>query len=284
MARGWVYVMTNEAMPNLVKVGFTLKDTELRAQELSNTGVPGKWIVKYEVFVIHPRDVEQKVHKLLSEYLHSKEFFTCPVQVAIAAIEEVSADCYQYKLQENPLEIKKEESIGNYSGIWFENWTGNGLYEGQVLNGKRHGTGKFSANAGKKRYEGEWKDNCFHGWGILESDVERYDGIWSNGEFKSGIVCKEIGIAELYEGEWRDGERNGKGRLSGRLGEIYEGMWKNGKRNGFGKQVYVNGKVYEGEWSENYENGFGKLIYPDGNVYEGIWKDGELCEESNKPC
>jgi hypothetical protein len=32
--RGWVYVIFNEAMPDLVKVGYSTKDPNLRAEEL----------------------------------------------------------------------------------------------------------------------------------------------------------------------------------------------------------------------------------------------------------
>jgi len=32
--KGWVYVITNKAMPGLVKIGFSMKDTEIRASEL----------------------------------------------------------------------------------------------------------------------------------------------------------------------------------------------------------------------------------------------------------
>lgn len=63
--RGWVYVMSNTAMPGVVKVGFTLKDTKLRAIELSHTGVPEKWVVEYEAFVTNPREIEQIAHKEL---------------------------------------------------------------------------------------------------------------------------------------------------------------------------------------------------------------------------
>ena len=38
---GWVYILTNEAMPGLVKIGYTMNDPAIRAEELSSdTGVP----------------------------------------------------------------------------------------------------------------------------------------------------------------------------------------------------------------------------------------------------
>jgi hypothetical protein len=36
--KGWVYIISNKAMPDLVKVGFSTKDPQLRAQEFDNAG------------------------------------------------------------------------------------------------------------------------------------------------------------------------------------------------------------------------------------------------------
>ncbi len=44
--RGWVYVITNAAMPGLVKVGYSLKDPSLRARGLGNTGAPHQYEVE----------------------------------------------------------------------------------------------------------------------------------------------------------------------------------------------------------------------------------------------
>ena len=40
----------------------------------------------------------------------------------------------------------------------------------------------------------------------------------------------------------------------------YEGNYKDGKRNGFGKMEYPNGDIYEGEWSDNKVNFIWLLI------------------------
>ncbi len=37
---GSVYVLTNPAMPNMVKIGKTTRDLELRLADLYSTGVP----------------------------------------------------------------------------------------------------------------------------------------------------------------------------------------------------------------------------------------------------
>lgn len=84
--RGWVYVISNKAMPGLLKVGFTLKDPDLRARELDHTGAPHPYVVEYEVMVNEPRDIEQRVHSQLSQVNEAKEWFRCSLQDAITSI------------------------------------------------------------------------------------------------------------------------------------------------------------------------------------------------------
>lgn len=87
--KGWVYVITNKAMPGLVKIGYSLKDPSLRAAEFNGTGTPHPYKVEYEALVFNPREIEQRTHiALQSEGLHeNKEWFKCSVLTAIANLE-----------------------------------------------------------------------------------------------------------------------------------------------------------------------------------------------------
>jgi hypothetical protein len=102
--KGWVYVISNKGLPDLVKVGFSTKDPELRAKGLNHTGSPHPYLVDYESLVEEPYQVEQKTHKVLSEYREGKEWFRCSAEVAIAAInlktvvEQLPANKNQHKL------------------------------------------------------------------------------------------------------------------------------------------------------------------------------------------
>ncbi len=87
--KGWVYVITNKAMPGLIKIGYSMKDPELRATELNHTGSPHPYVVDYEVLVNEPRDVEQTVHGRLKNQREGKEWFRCTSEEAIAAIRVV---------------------------------------------------------------------------------------------------------------------------------------------------------------------------------------------------
>ena len=64
----------------------------------------------------------------------------------------------------------------------------------------------------------------------------------------------------IYEGEYLNGERNGKGKEYYIFNRIeFEGEYLNGKRNGKGKEYDRNGKViFEGEYLNGKKwNGFG---------------------------
>lgn len=92
--KGWVYVISNPAMPGIIKVGYSTKDPAMRAQELNHTGSPHPYSVQYETLVWEPYSLEQRVHKVLYSKLEGKEWFRCTVHEAIAAIQSSYADCF----------------------------------------------------------------------------------------------------------------------------------------------------------------------------------------------
>jgi hypothetical protein len=77
-----------------------------------------------------------------------------------------------------------------------------------------------------------------------------------------------------YEGDWRDGKRNGHGTKTwseggGRL----EAEFRDDEANGYG--VFDGaGDHYEGEFRDDLPNGHGSAILRDGRRYEGEWRDG----------
>ena len=94
---------------------------------------------------------------------------------------------------------------------------------------------------------------------ILGVDINEYkknmSGIYKINE-KNGKGRENILNANkvIFEGEYLNGKRKGKGReyySNGRL--KFKGLYLNGKRNGIGKEYYIwdGSKKYEGE----YKNG-----------------------------
>lgn len=83
---GWIYIIINKSLPNILKVGYTKRRPEVRALELYNTGVPTQYKVEFSLEVINPRKVEQMAHEYLKKFNVGKEWFDCDVETAISAI------------------------------------------------------------------------------------------------------------------------------------------------------------------------------------------------------
>jgi len=87
-ARGWVYVISNKAMPGFSKIGYTMKDPDLRAVELGHTGSPFPYQVEFDVLVTAPKVLEQSIHKALKEFRAGREWFEIsPEKVAESILD-----------------------------------------------------------------------------------------------------------------------------------------------------------------------------------------------------
>ena len=49
--------------------------------------------------------------------------------------------------------------------------------------------------------------------------------------------------------------REGRGIFSWSNGNLYEGEWKEGNKNGLGTFTYLDGSKYKGEWKDGNCNG-----------------------------
>ncbi len=89
--KGWVYIITTKGMPDLIKVGYSGQDPELRAKGLSGTHSPHPYIVEYEALVENPYKYEQLAHKKLTDFRENedREWFKCDLEKGISAIRAV---------------------------------------------------------------------------------------------------------------------------------------------------------------------------------------------------
>lgn len=74
---GFVYVLSNEIMPDIYKIGFTDRSPRQRAADLSNTSIPTPYDVIAHWEVENPVGVEKELHKLFSDkrVANNREFF-----------------------------------------------------------------------------------------------------------------------------------------------------------------------------------------------------------------
>ena len=91
---GWVYVLTNPAIPGRVKIGCTGRTSEIRATELSKaSAVPEPFAVAWAAAVTDHKVVESIVHFRLQRCRPNaaREFFRCDVETARREIEHQAA-------------------------------------------------------------------------------------------------------------------------------------------------------------------------------------------------
>ena len=90
---GFVYIMSNPAFPNLIKIGKSRKDpTTDRVTELNQTGVPQPFKVEYYALVENENYLEQKLHEFYDSQRpnKSREFFSVDCSEAIETIRSLS--------------------------------------------------------------------------------------------------------------------------------------------------------------------------------------------------
>lgn len=98
-------------------------------------------------------------------------------------------------------------------------------------------------------------------------------GISGKGKIKDGYNTYIYDDGGIYDGNFKDGKRNGQGRFTYTNGDIYIGLWNQDERQGIGTIHFANGDIYEGEWSHNIRNGQGTMNYVNGDSYKGAWSD-----------
>jgi hypothetical protein len=87
---GFIYILSNPAMPSAYKVGLTTNTIKQRIQELTTTGVPQPFQLekKYEVPAADCYSIEQLAHKKLKNNHFGKEFFKAPLNIIEFSVED----------------------------------------------------------------------------------------------------------------------------------------------------------------------------------------------------
>ena len=110
---------------------------------------------------------------------------------------------------------------------------------------------------------------------------------------------------DVYEGEWKNCKKNGKGTYKATLGVTYIGYFRDNLMHGVGKLIHDEEIIYEGEFANNkmcgkgiytdkfYNvytghmnddkyNGKGEMSFVNGNFFDGKWVDGAYVEGTMK--
>lgn len=111
---GYIYILTNESMPGLVKIGRSIHGGSNRARQIYTTGVPTPFDLAFEIFSGDTDLMEKHIHHALSKYRvnEGREFFSCPLHVAIHAVLNIFCAPLDWIVCMKDTCMKKYESAG----------------------------------------------------------------------------------------------------------------------------------------------------------------------------
>jgi antitoxin component YwqK of YwqJK toxin-antitoxin module len=283
---------------------------------------------EFEVPLAFSHPVYVGAHKGNDRHGFGKEYFSIDDAEMILHYEGDWCDGVKHGwgkeyFHDGVLSYEGEWRNGKYAGRGKSyNTFGVVTYDGEWKNGLCHGNGRGYTSGGTLSYTGEFKFGSFAGEGTLWNTSGPVKGTVSHvGEFSKGVkhgfgvtlpvtLCShgipEQALAEShygYVGEFREGLRNGEGKLfvtmhdrsivlfkgMWTLGErygvckefslapphlcIYDGFHVHGVRHGRGSEYDLEGRIlYDGLWKDGTRDGQGTAFHPDGTVaYEGAW-------------
>ncbi len=153
-----------------------------------------------------------------------------------------------------------------------------GKYEGDIVNGKRHGIGKLETSHGI--YIGEFNEDYVTGYGEFKgNDGGSYQGFWLNQEWQGpGMAVWPSGDRCMCE--FKHDKMHGFASYTRNTGGKYIGYYDNGIKSGVGMIEFVSekrkGDIYIGEIENDYMQGLGKYYFANGDSEEGIFKENRL--------
>ena len=151
-------------------------------------------------------------------------------EMTVDALKEDEDPILMKKILELP-ELENDNELS-----WGVKLYTNGRYIGQLnKNNKREGRGAMTSGA--NCFVGYFFDDYKSGYGVEYDDCNNYN--------------------PLYEGNWKGGRKQGKGRAFYKNGDYYEGDFEADKKKGKGKYFFKSGAVWEGDFEDDKMNGEG---------------------------
>ena len=138
-----------------------------------------------------------------------------------------------------------------------------GIWKDGMKNGKgkmtRYDVTLFNTRCNEE-YDGDWKDGAKHGYGVYtiidKSNRHNhkdnvYEGNFVKDTLPTGKHTDHLG--NVYDGDFNERYKyHGVGKIVYKTsGKIYEGEWKDGNKHGKGKLTDANGNHTEGIWEDD---------------------------------
>jgi uncharacterized caspase-like protein len=124
-------------------------------------------------------------------------------------------------------------------------------------------------------YRGAMRGSTYHGKGEFVSKSFKYEGEFKDG-LKQGQGTYVWQNGDRYEGTFVADRADGHGKYHFANGDTYEGEVKSGEIVGRGTYVARNGDVFDGSFRSGKPHGIGVYRFASGDRYEGEMDEGRL--------
>lgn len=106
---GFIYVLKNETMPGILKIGKTSRIPRDRSKELFTTGVAVPFEIAFAIYVNEVDEFEKSLHEELAEHRVSsnREFF----RVAEDEVIQQILNCFLTFAERDSLEVARREFV-----------------------------------------------------------------------------------------------------------------------------------------------------------------------------
>ena len=139
MSEGTVYVLTNPAMPGMVKIGKTTRDVSFRLADLYSTGVPLPFECEYAALVKDVDETEKAFHIAFhpNRVNPRREFFNIKSEQAIILLKQMAIEDVTSLVQEkaNKIDLEALPSVEKFKKLRRpnQNFFEMGLKKGDIL-------------------------------------------------------------------------------------------------------------------------------------------------------
>lgn len=110
-------------------------------------------------------------------------------------------------------------------------------------------------------------------------DGSRYEGQWKDGQ-KHGKGCFTYApdgdtYGDTYDGEWLHGKAHGHGTYTSKQSR-YVGEWQDDAKHGQATETWNDTSKYDGTYVRGQKHGKGCFKWPDGSVYDGNFRNNNV--------
>ena len=314
-AKNKLIKIKNELKENIIKELDNLKlidynkILECKSEQYYNKLLISKKIQSFEKLVKNNKKLIKKLN------LIEKYSFDFPFNVQLSE-EKIYKGSWNYdkkyhgygiiyEFNSQKMKDSKTEGIFNngilngFGRIFLSNEE---MLVGNFIYNKLNGTGEYHRNDGSI-YKGSFFEGLPQGNGqeifnngsiftgfYLAGKKKHGKFLWKNGNYYQGDFYNDIfngygiyrwGSERTYEGNWKNGKMDGKGKLILIDGSYYVGEFVNGQKCGKGFYAWNKDKYYDGEWKNDKQNGYG-IYYKNGKQLKGFWINGKLISNYKK--